>query len=598
MRPILFVENVSKKFNRHLHSHRDYGMTDLLREIFAKEKRTDLRPGEFWALRDLSFSLYPGESIGLVGRNGSGKSTLLKMINGSLRPDVGKIAVDGRVQALINLNAGLDPTLSGRENIFRTGALLGLSHKMIHEIMDDIVSFSEIHEFIESPVGTYSSGMKARLGFSVAVNLNPTILLIDEVLSVGDFAFQNKCLIKMHQLKNLGVAMVLVSHNATNIKQFCDRAIWIHKGVMKAVGNVDVVLKQYMDFLNNEEIQREKELVCLKKGAVATKPYKSPPLGDIYGPIFNEDGVIKEIQLELLLNGEKTQALPVNCKFELKYNISCHESYSNLKGVLVFYRKDGLQMSTLSIPAGGTGSAPPVFQNKLNVSNMMFNPGQYVMVFAVIQNQKYLYRDRAAEFAVLNGSGLTWGLLNFNYRYHVSKQSMEGAEFNKKEDRIKKPFLPKEIMNESPGSMWKQSALYGPIYEKMDMIDDLSVEFWIKGKPTTQIRVHDTVVIKYSFRLKVSVSSLNVSLNIVRDDGLLITTISTLNGDVVNHIHEGMVNCEVILPGFSLNPGNYSLVMPIHEGTSYLYRNLVKAFKVSGDLSSYGGIVSLTETRA
>ena len=182
MKPVVIAEDISKKYSRNADTHLSYGVSDLFRELFGRNSERALRTDEFFAVDSVSFHLYPGDSLALIGRNGSGKTTVLKMLNGLIKPDKGSIVMDGRVQALINLGAGFNPALSGRDNIYSSSSLMGLSSKETAAIVDEVVEFSELEEFIDSPVGTYSSGMKARLGFSVCVHLKPDILLIDEIL--------------------------------------------------------------------------------------------------------------------------------------------------------------------------------------------------------------------------------------------------------------------------------------------------------------------------------------------------------------------------------------------------------------------------------
>ena len=256
MRPVIVVENVSKKFSRKINTHLNYGIRDLMAEILGRNRDTQLRQDEFLAVDDLSFALYPGDSFALIGRNGCGKTTTLNMLNGTLKPDAGKIIIDGQVQALIALGAGFDPKLSGRENIFNAAAVLGLKHKETRAIIDEVVDFAELDDFIDSPVQTYSSGMYARLGFSVAVHLKPEILLIDEILSVGDHAFQNKCFTKMQQLKKEGLTIVLVSHAHTRVIQLCEKAIFMHQGKTVKAGPSKEVVKAYLSFLDDQEAKK------------------------------------------------------------------------------------------------------------------------------------------------------------------------------------------------------------------------------------------------------------------------------------------------------------------------------------------------------
>ena len=195
---VMSIDDLSKKFCKDLKSSLWYGLKDLTSELLFFNRHTEqLRDNEFWALKGVSFELLKGETLGLIGSNGAGKSTVLKIINGILKPDLGKIKIDGRVGALIELGAGFNPILTGKENIYVNAAILGISKKEIDNRIDDIIDFAELGDFINSPVQTYSSGMKVRLGFSIAANLNPDILLIDEVLAVGDSSFRERCYNKL-----------------------------------------------------------------------------------------------------------------------------------------------------------------------------------------------------------------------------------------------------------------------------------------------------------------------------------------------------------------------------------------------------------------
>lgn len=403
MKPIILVQNIVKKYSKNTTSHLDYGMKDFLRELRGLGQSVELRSDEFYAVNNVGFELCKGDSIALVGRNGCGKTTLLKIIAGLIKPTDGRVILDGKVQALIALGAGFDKKLSGRENIYNSASLMGLSQKETEAIINDIIEFAEIDDFIDSPVGTYSSGMYSRLGFSVAIHLKPDILLIDEILAVGDYAFQNKCFIKMHQLKKQGVSIVLVSHNHTQVMQLCDFAIWLDKGNVIAHGPSKDVVQKYLDFMDQLQIKKREKLNQLKQD-----------------------------------NAEKTQE--------------------------------------------------------------------------------------------------------------------------------------KDIA----------SKLYGAIYDEFDKINNLSFKILNENEEEINFfKTLDTIWIEYSFDLKVQAEDLNVSINIYRKDGLLITTLSTLNGDLVRHIQHGRVHCKIKIDAIGLNPGEYVIVMPVHEGHGYLYRNIVKEIFVT-----------------
>ncbi|HKO58177.1 MAG TPA: ABC transporter ATP-binding protein, partial [Thermoanaerobaculia bacterium] len=198
------------------------------------------------ALRDVTFAVDRGEAFGIIGRNGSGKSTLLKIISGILKPTEGRVAVQGRVAALIELGAGFHPEITGRENIYINGIMLGLTRKEIDQRFDRIVEFSGIGEFLDQPVKTYSSGMYVRLGFAVAVHVDPDVLLIDEVLSVGDEEFSQKCIAKIQEMKYRGVTLLFVTHQLDQVRNLCDRALWLDHGRTEAIGDPMRVVDAYL----------------------------------------------------------------------------------------------------------------------------------------------------------------------------------------------------------------------------------------------------------------------------------------------------------------------------------------------------------------
>jgi len=240
------VDGVSKKFCRSLKKSLWYGMQDIGREITGHRHggNGELRPDEFWAVKDVSFELKRGECLGLVGHNGAGKTTLLKMLNGLVKPDAGKIEMRGRVGAIIALGAGFNPILTGRENIYVNGSVLGLSKQDIDRRIDEIIEFSEIEEYIDMPVQGYSSGMAVRLGFSIATTIKTDVLILDEVLAVGDENFQAKCFKRIGELLAES-AVILVSHQAHHIKKNCDVAILLERGRCRVQGAPDDVLKEY-----------------------------------------------------------------------------------------------------------------------------------------------------------------------------------------------------------------------------------------------------------------------------------------------------------------------------------------------------------------
>ncbi len=236
------VRDVKKKFRVYY----DRGPTLKERLLFQKRRQYE----DHWVLKGISFQVRKGEAIGLVGENGCGKSTTLKMLTKILYPDAGTITMRGRVSALIELGAGFHPDMTGRENIYTNAAIFGLKRKEIDNRLQAIIDFSELGDYIDNPVRTYSSGMYMRLAFAVAINVDADILLIDEILAVGDVAFQEKCFKKLKEIKQKGTTVVIVSHALSQIEENCERSIWIESGVIREEGDPVEVHKKYLQFLN------------------------------------------------------------------------------------------------------------------------------------------------------------------------------------------------------------------------------------------------------------------------------------------------------------------------------------------------------------
>lgn len=248
------VEGLSKKFCKDLKTSLWYGIKDLISGVRGSTEERNLRAKEFWAVKDINFELKRGECLGLIGHNGAGKSTLLKILNGLINPDAGKVAITGRVGALIELGAGFNPILSGRENIYNNGAILGFTKEEIDFKLENIIEFSELEEFIDMPVQHYSSGMKVRLGFAVAAQMEPDVLIIDEVLAVGDLGFILKCFKTIDTILPK-TAVIFVSHNMPMISRICSQIILMDHGQIKYQGD-DVSLgidEYYNKFISNEE---------------------------------------------------------------------------------------------------------------------------------------------------------------------------------------------------------------------------------------------------------------------------------------------------------------------------------------------------------
>jgi len=265
------VNNITK----HFRVYPDKGAQLKERLLFRKRSRFEIRE----VLKGISFEVKKGEAVGLIGHNGCGKSTTLKLLTRIMYPDSGTIAMHGRVSSLIELGAGFHPDMSGRENIYTNAAIFGLTKKEIDARLNDIVEFSELREFIDNPVRTYSSGMYMRLAFSVAINVDADILLIDEILAVGDTNFQTKCFNRLRELKASGITIIIVTHDLSTIEKFCDRAIWLNDGLIVKEGRSPEVVDAYFNFMNHKRIEADmakQEEKAAEEAAVPEEVPESP----------------------------------------------------------------------------------------------------------------------------------------------------------------------------------------------------------------------------------------------------------------------------------------------------------------------------------
>ena len=243
------VDHVSMRFN--LGIEKGFSLKQGFVDLFNKEKRQNKKKNEFWALKDVNFKINKGEVVGFIGSNGAGKSTLLKVVAGVMKPTKGSVSAYGNICPMIELGAGFDPQLTARENIYLNGAVMGYCKELIDSKFDEIVEFSELKDFLDVPVQNFSSGMTARLAFSIATIVDPEILIVDEILSVGDIAFQAKSEAKMLSMIGGGTTVLYVSHSLEAIEKLCDRVIWIEHGVVQKIGGKEVC-KDYLKFMENK----------------------------------------------------------------------------------------------------------------------------------------------------------------------------------------------------------------------------------------------------------------------------------------------------------------------------------------------------------
>ncbi|MDH1147173.1 ABC transporter ATP-binding protein [Pseudomonas mosselii] len=371
-----------------------------LLQMFARGRSAYFQ--EFWAVRNVSFEIQPGETVGIIGSNGSGKSTLLQMLCGTLNPSSGSIDVKGRIAALLELGAGFNPEFTGRENVYLNAAILGLDRQQIDEQLPAIEAFAEIGEFIEQPVKTYSSGMYVRLAFSVAIHTNPSILVVDEALSVGDARFQAKCMDRIKQMKRDGVSILFVSHDVSAVRTLCDRAIWLDKGTVRGIGDVFMITGLYNEYLFSDAVAAP---TALPEPDLEQPPI-TPPSHRPINHWGSHVGIIISAGLFDANNQQKSVFLdfePITVRIRFR-----PERLDSLDGLSVSFSLKNLAGSDLIV--GSTWNHAKYFEHMKAVHEVAFqfeNPlqaGEYLLVAAVENRSStsihyYEYIEGAQYFA-------------------------------------------------------------------------------------------------------------------------------------------------------------------------------------------------------
>lgn len=405
------VQNLGKRFRRY---HADRPTT--LKEALLRGLR-QMKPAEyFWALRGVSFGVAPGRMVGVIGPNGAGKSTLLRLIGGVGRPDEGSVEVQGQIGALLDLGAGFHPDLTGRENVFINGVIAGLTRHEVAQRFDSIVDFAELEAFIDNPLRTYSTGMQMRLGFAVAAHTEPEILLIDEVLAVGDISFQRKCLERIAQFKAEGCTIVLVSHDTTLIQQLCDEALWLRAGRVAAHGAADVVAGQYVAEMTTETRRR----------TPAAQPVLRTPTGaelrvneNRFGSLELEIIAVHLLDLEGLPATELASGDPLCVQIEY---LTPQPIPAPIFGVTIS-REDGLVCYDTSTAAAGL--TLPMLQGRgqivLHLERLDLNGGQYYVDVGVYERDwAYAYDYHWHVYPLLvRPTGGEKGILRPPHRWEV-----------------------------------------------------------------------------------------------------------------------------------------------------------------------------------
>jgi lipopolysaccharide transport system ATP-binding protein len=397
-KPSVVVEGVSKKFGLSLRSALKYGLIDSGRRLLGKEKDSRLRPGEFWALDDVSFVLEPGDALGIMGVNGSGKTTLLRILNGTYSPDKGKVTLRGRIGALIAAGAGFSPMLSGRENVYISGALLGMTPSEIRNKFDEIVAFAQLGEFIDMPVRNYSSGMSVRLGFAIAVIGSPDILLVDEVLAVGDMNFQKKCYERIQTLRREGTTILLVSHAPGAIWAVCTRGLFLNGGCVVAAGAVEDVIRAYDDQNSRSSAKPDPQHGREEKPVNKSVPNgeATTPMASDYGnPICGTGDVIcRNFRFSSLGLGHTISEVeflePFALEFDMEVVNYVEDMVVRVVGDSVHYR------NILTLDSYEQGSrvermVPGRYTIRAVIDNQKLRPGAYTFHVGVIRKQVALH---------------------------------------------------------------------------------------------------------------------------------------------------------------------------------------------------------------
>jgi lipopolysaccharide transport system ATP-binding protein len=385
--PVISFRHVSKRFT--FSKEKPQSVLETIISIFSRRPR---RPKQdLWAVRDLSFDVYPGQALGIIGRNGSGKSTVLKLIARILRPTSGQVMVQGRISALLELGAGFHPDLTGRENIALNASVLGLTEDDVKRSFDSIVEFSELGEFIDMPVKHYSSGMYMRLGFSVAIHVNPTVLIVDEILAVGDQAFQTKCIDRIHEMKRHGVTIIIISHNLSIIRRLCSHIIWLEHGEMRASGPSEEVAGQYKEY-SDRSVGQQLSLESRQAG-------------------FRRWGnQLIELTAVRILNacGEEQSVFQTGDEMTIEMAYFAHKPIREPEFGLAIFRQDGLNISGPNTQMDGIeiGVVEGAGFIRYHIEKLPLLPARYQVTAAIHDSrlmQAYDYHDLAYPFRVVVG---------------------------------------------------------------------------------------------------------------------------------------------------------------------------------------------------
>lgn len=376
MKPIISVEGLGKKYTIRHEGQTPY--RSLREEIVSLPvrllKRRQQSREEFWALKNVSFDVMPGERLGIIGRNGAGKSTLLKLLSRITEPSTGRITLRGRVASLLEVGTGFHPELTGRENIFLNGAILGMTRAEVRRKFDEIVEFADVERFLDTPVKRYSSGMYVRLAFAVAAHLEPEVLIVDEVLAVGDAEFQKKCLGKMKEVGGEGRTVIFVSHNMVAIEQLCEKAGYFCAGSLQYLGDIDNAIHSYLSVAEGYSIGKGIFDISSRPDAIIH-----------HVKIFNS----QNIMTDTIFAGEK---------FSIEMVIGDTSSYKTIDAGITFYSQSGVRISTFTTWSERLLTITPSLKKQtitLRINTNIFSPGIFYISPSLSHHKAGVVYDHA-----------------------------------------------------------------------------------------------------------------------------------------------------------------------------------------------------------
>lgn len=417
--PIVEVDGVSKRFA--MNSGQARSIQEFFINLFGLQRKNGRgAKDEFWALNDVSFTIDPGDSIGIIGPNGSGKSTLLKLLVGILQPTSGVVTVRGRVSSLLELGAGFHPDLTGRENIYLNGTIYGITREQIRDRIDSIIEFAQIGNFIDMPVKHYSSGMYVRLGFAVAIHTEPDFLIVDEVLAVGDANFQFKCLNAIHEFQRQGGTLLLVSHDLATIQAHCDRALWLEKGSVQGFGKSTDVVMSYLNWVSRQY----------------NKSIEYRPEGEDEAENARRWGtrVVQVTDVELLdRHGQPSSTFITTEPMEVKIHYAAQQKVDHPIFGLALHHENGshicgpnTRFDKLYIPAvEGTGSI------SYKIPSLSLLEGAFDLSVAITNSDDtefYDYHDRLYRFRVFPGPTLErYGMVTLGGSWQMETDAENGT---------------------------------------------------------------------------------------------------------------------------------------------------------------------------